>query len=183
MGSALPCLSFLVVGRLFALVRRQIPLGFPLGLAIGAFASLLVWTGVARPLNIKSGDYGTPVVSLLVAGLFCVALVLVFESLFAALPAAWSRTVTLLASAGLTVVLTHAAVLYVLHVGREGSWLAFLAAVAVPWAVGALLLFTCIGRRQWGTAAPSAGQRDARGVVALPRAQAGSKVDGDRVVR
>lgn len=141
-GSALPCLSILIIGRLFALVRQRIPLDLPLGLAAGVLASVLVWTGVARPLNIKVGDYGTPVLSILVAGLYCVALVLVAEKAFHLLPSIWSSAATMLASAGLTVVLTHAVVLDVLRVGPDGSLLAFVAAVVLPWAVGVLLYFT-----------------------------------------
>jgi acyltransferase len=141
-GSALPCLSILVLGRLFALVRQRIPLGLPLGLAAGVLGSVLVWTGVAQPLNIKLGDYGTPIISILVAGLYCIALVLVFEALFRSLPSVWSFVATLLASAGLTVVLTHAVVLDVLDVGPAGSLFAFAAAVVLPWAVGVLLYLT-----------------------------------------
>lgn len=138
-GSALPCLSLLVLGQLFALVRPRISLDLTVGLAAAVLAVVLVWTGAARPLTIKSGDYGTPVVSVLVAVLCCVALVLVADRVFRALPPAWSAAVTLLASAGLTVVLTHAAVLDVFDVGPGGSFPVFLAALALPWAVGLVL--------------------------------------------
>ena len=141
-GSALPCLSFLVLGQLFARVRPRISRDLLVGLAAAVLASVLIWTGIARPLNIKSGDYGTPVVSVVVAGLYCVALVLVADRVFRSLAPAWSSAATLLASAGLTVVLTHAAVLQVFDVGPAGSFPVFLAALTLPWAVGLVLHLT-----------------------------------------
>lgn len=141
-GSALPCLSFLVLGQIFAAVRPRISLDLLVGLAAATLASVLVWTGAARPLNIKLGDYGTPVLSLAVAVLYCGALVLVADRVFRSLGPAWSSAATLLASAGLTVVLTHAAVLEIFDVGPAGSFPVFVAALTLPWAVGLVLHLT-----------------------------------------
>jgi acyltransferase len=150
-GSALPCLSILVLGRLLALVRARIRHGVPLGLIAGGLGAALVWSGAVTPLNVKHGEFGTPVGSLLVAALYCVALVLVCEALFRSLPSIWSSAVTLLASAGLTVVLTHAVILDVLDVGEEGSIPAFVAAAVIPWSLGIIFLYTPVSEALNGT--------------------------------
>jgi acyltransferase len=167
-GSAVPCLIFIVAGRsarLLAAPGRPILLGTGL-LAVGAASVTLGWS---QPVNIKGGDYGTPLASVVVAIMISYGLILVFEALFARLPAAASRLATLLASAGFTVVLAHCVVLWVMDTPPTGSWLACALALVVPWALGLLALRTRAS--VWLTGAPRA------------RSTEPDAVDGDIVVR
>lgn len=75
-------------------------------LAVGA---ALVATGLSRPLDLKAGDWGTPVLSFLVAALLSAGLLGLCEAVLRHRRPAW---ISRAASLGLVVVLTHAVPLY-----------------------------------------------------------------------
>ncbi|RJT80905.1 acyltransferase [Arthrobacter cheniae] len=141
-GSALPCLSFMLIGtvasRLHPRLRWRPLLG--LGLLSGGFA--LVWGGISTPLDMKGGDFGTPFVSMIVACAISFGLVLLAGFAFQSVPLAVSRLFTRLAASGFAAVLAHPAILWLLQTPADGTWIEFWIALVIPWAVGLIALQT-----------------------------------------
>ncbi|MET4782792.1 hypothetical protein ABIB56_002803 [Glaciihabitans sp. UYNi722] len=81
-GSALPCLSFLLLGGVARTVRPHIRTAAPVGFGLLLIAAVSVASGICAPLDIKKGDFGTPVISIVVAGVISFGLLLVAESVF-----------------------------------------------------------------------------------------------------
>lgn len=132
--SALPCLVFVVGGELFARVESRIPWGPAVGAAGLAVASVLVVTRISEPLDLKNGNFGTPVVSVVVAGVICASLLLVLRPILEIAPGV-GRTTTALALPGLVVVLTHALVLAFLKTPPTGGAVDLILALVLPWAL------------------------------------------------
>jgi fucose 4-O-acetylase-like acetyltransferase len=151
-GSALPCLVFLVLGTLAHDLRPHIAQPGLVGLLLLVASAALVASGVSAPLDIKQGDYGTPGVSVLTATAISFGLVLVAEAAFSRLEVSRHSSLyprlnigaTQLAYAGLAVVLLHPLVFWLmLTFARPVShWLVFVVSLTVPWLVGLAVLRT-----------------------------------------
>lgn len=143
-GSALPCLCFVLSGMLAARLRPRIRRPGIVGIALLVIAVALIASGLASPLDIKVGNYGTPVISVLVAVSISVALVLVMEALFRYLPGQVGHAATRLATAGFAVVLSHPLILWLMlkFFPAVPDWGVFALAVVVPWIVGLIFLRT-----------------------------------------
>jgi fucose 4-O-acetylase-like acetyltransferase len=143
-GSALPCLCFVLFGMLAAKIRPRIRRPTLVGLALLTISAALIAAGFASPLDIKVGNFGTPVLSVLVAVSISFALVLVMEALFRHLPEAVGNGATRLATAGFTVVLSHPLILWLMlkFFPAVPDWGVFGLAVVVPWIVGLISLRT-----------------------------------------
>jgi hypothetical protein len=101
---------FVGAGHLVQQHRARLGRLWPAALAAGA---ALVASGLSAPLDMKAGDWGTPVLSFLVAVLLSAGLLGMFESVFRAGGSARiSVGISRAASLGLVVVLTHAVPLY-----------------------------------------------------------------------
>jgi acyltransferase len=84
---AVPCLAFVLVGRWMAAVRDRLgSAAVPTGLVLLATSAALLATGIARPVDIKLGYFGTPVLGVLVACAISAALVLFAEAAFSSAP-------------------------------------------------------------------------------------------------
>jgi len=144
-GVAWPAMIFILAGSGFRNLRHRI--GSPLAtgsLLTGAAAALAV-SGVASPFDIKKADFGTPVLSIVMAVSICAGLLLLSEVLFARLSPQINHVATVLALGGFLVVLTHAVPLWVLRVGDSGSVLGFVAALVAPWAFAIVVGRTSMG--------------------------------------
>jgi hypothetical protein len=95
----------------------------------------------------KQGEFGTPVLSLLVSAAISIGLILLAESIVR--PGRFSQLCTLLALPLLTVVLMHPIFLWTPWPG----WLTFIAAMLVPLLVGLLALRTAAS--PWLTGQPA----------------------------
>jgi fucose 4-O-acetylase-like acetyltransferase len=137
-GSAIPCLIFVLLGTLARALRPRVTRAGLLGFALLAVSAALVASRLALPLDIKQGNYGTPGVSVLVAAAISFGLVLLAESVFTRLRPGVHRAATDLARAGFVVVLAHPLVLWVLLKFTPGlpNVLIFAITLTVPWAVG-----------------------------------------------
>jgi acyltransferase len=137
-GSAIPCLIFVLLGTLARTLRPRVTRAGLLGFALLAVSAALVTSRLALPLDIKQGNYGTPGVSVLVAAAISFGLILVAESVFAHLQPRVHRAATGLSRAGFVVVLAHPLVLWVLLKFTPGlpNVLVFAITLTVPWAVG-----------------------------------------------
>lgn len=114
-GSALSCLWCVAAGTLARRHwHRLAPHALALGVAGLALGFGLVWTGLAAVPNLKSGNFGTPLLSPLAACGISLALVLLCERLVAASPAL-DRASQAAAAWALVVVIAHPVVLWALR--------------------------------------------------------------------
>ncbi|GAA3877019.1 acyltransferase family protein [Leifsonia kafniensis] len=151
-GSALPCLIFLVLGTIAHDLRPHIARPGLVGTVLLVGSAALVASGISAPLDIKQGNYGTPGVSVLTASAISFGLVLVAESAFARLAVSRHSTLspwlnvgaTRLAYAGLTVVLLHPLVFWLMlrFAPPVPNWLLFVVTLTVPWLIGLAVLRT-----------------------------------------
>ncbi|WP_448808305.1 acyltransferase family protein [Agromyces bauzanensis] len=141
-GVGLACVVFVVAGRTLRIVRPSLTRPATTGVVMLVAAVALIVSGVSAPLDLKQGDFGTPVVSVVTAILISCGGILVAQRALARVGAGASAIISRLALCGFMVVLTHAAVLYVLHEAGAARWAAFAVALIVPWAVALLALHT-----------------------------------------
>jgi acyltransferase len=137
-GSALPCLFFVLLGTVAAGFRPRLRRPGVVGLALLAMSATLIAGGLAAPLDIKVGNYGTPVLSVLVSVSIAFGLILTMETLFRHVPDAVGGAATRLATAGFIVVLSHPLILWLMikFFPSVPDWEVFALAVVVPWFVG-----------------------------------------------
>ncbi|WP_144836938.1 acyltransferase family protein [Kocuria rosea] len=148
-GSAWPCLSFLALGGLFRRIEPRFGVPFATGVSLLLGSSALIVMGWSAPLDIKQGDYGTPVLGVAVSVGICAGLVLVAKAIFAHVPAGVNRAITVLAQAGFVVILSHAVALLVLGTTSAGGANDFLITLVAPWGLGLILLRTRLS--PWAT--------------------------------
>ncbi|MFF3865527.1 acyltransferase family protein [Micromonospora sp. NPDC001898] len=146
------CLVFVLAGRLLRRFRERVPVG--LAAAMLALGVVLVATGLSTPLDVKAGDFGRPVLGVLTAVLISGGLVRLAEGLDGHVGARVARASGWLAACGIAVVLSHAAILWVLRTPPEGGWFDLAAALVLPWAFALVVLRTRVGPYLTGTTAP-----------------------------
>jgi len=136
-GSALPALAFLGAGQMARSYRNS-----GVAAAVLAAAGILIVLRWSAPLDIKQGDWGTPVVSMIVAAAISWALVVLADPIVSRLPERVGAGFTSFALVGFTVVLAHPAVLWLVSGWGLPRPAVFLLAVGVPALVGAAALRT-----------------------------------------
>lgn len=141
-GSAVPCIAFLALGIVARTLRPLVTRPGLVGAGLLAVSGALVATGIALPLDIKQGDYGTPAVSDLVAVAISFGLVLTAEKLCEHLPARFGRVATVLSYGGFMVVLTHPVILWAMSAFGPPvpSWVLFALCLLIPWAAALVAL-------------------------------------------
>jgi fucose 4-O-acetylase-like acetyltransferase len=143
LGVAVPCLAFLLLGTVAKRLRPRIGRPLIVGPALLAVGAALVATGASLPVDIKQGDFGTILISPLVAAVLSFGLVLVAEAVVPALGDRFGRAMVLLASGGLLVMFVHPVVLWALrNDSAHGSWVIYLTALLVPWTIAVGLRHT-----------------------------------------
>ena len=140
LGSAAASVIFLLIGSSIRRFRHVFTRPYITALLLLASSIALVTTGLSSPVNIKVADFGTPVVSVVVASAISLALILLFETFVPLLGATFSAVVTRIALGGMMVILTHAAVLLLLDTPASGRWLDFVVALVVPWIIAVFIL-------------------------------------------
>lgn len=150
-GLALTSLIYLLIGDGLRRVRAHVPAPAIIGILLIAVGAALIATGASSFLDMKQGEFGTPVLSLVVSAAISIGLILLAES--AVHPGRFSQLCTLLALPLLTVVLMHPLFLWTPWPG----WLTFIAAMLVPLVVGLVALRTPASPWLTGQAAPSVG--------------------------
>ncbi|WP_019147221.1 acyltransferase family protein [Timonella senegalensis] len=138
-GLVLPSLSFIGFGHLAASYRvdQMCGLGAWLGalvLALFAFVTRLI-----EPLDIKGGDFGTPLLSVFASATICISLVRICSAIGERSGPKSQRAITTFAVEGLAVVLGHAVVLWLLAPLGVAQTVQFILSVALPVA-GVILL-------------------------------------------
>ncbi|MGY0004091.1 acyltransferase family protein [Micromonospora sp. I033] len=134
------CLVFVLAGRLLRRLRSH--LSAPVAAVLLAVGAGLVVTGLSAPLDVKAGDFGTPGLSVVTAVLISAGLVVLAEELDRRITGGPARTISQVSACGIAVVLSHAAVLWVLHTPPSGGWPHLAAALLLPWAFALVVLRT-----------------------------------------
>lgn len=143
---AFPCLTFVLVGVQFKRLIPRVPVPAVLGGLLVVLGGAAVLSGLIRPMDMKIGDFGTPVVSLLNAVGMSAGFILIARAVIAFLSPQWQRSITALAVVGFVVVLSHAVVLAILETPSSGRWTDFGVALAAPWLLGLLIARTRLRR-------------------------------------
>lgn len=143
-GTGLGSLVFVVAGAALRRLRTRITAPVLLGSALLVASAAAVAFGWSAPLDLKQADFGTPVLSVAVAIAISSGLILLAEHWVPRLGAAAGRGIIAVAGCGLMVILSHAAVLWVLRMHDEGSAPYFLAALLVPWGAALLVRRTAL---------------------------------------
>ncbi|NQX11391.1 acyltransferase family protein [Microbacteriaceae bacterium VKM Ac-2855] len=138
-GTGLGSLVFVVAGIGLRRVRTRIVAPALVGAGSLVIAAVLVLLGLSAPLDLKQADFGTPLVSVVVAIMISAGLILVAERCVPALGAGIGTAIIALASCGLMVILSHAGILWLLRMREDGNTLYFLAALLIPWVVAVLI--------------------------------------------
>jgi len=152
-GMALPCLIFVVAGAGFRSVRNRITDPLQVGLLLLVVAGLAVAIKVAKPLDLKHLDLGTPIVSITAAIAISAALLLIAEPLMRWMPARLGRIMTVLALGSLTVVFLHPLLMWFFPAPLELRWVRLLVVLVVPWVIGVAVAYTPATRWLNGTKA------------------------------
>lgn len=132
-GVALACLVFVYAGSGLKAMRMRIKHGVAVGALLIASSVCLVVAGLVAPLDLKYGYFGTIGLSVLVAIAISVGLVLVAEGLVPLMGRRIENAISVLASCGFFVILTHAVILWC---ARDLGWphlVVFAFALIVPW--------------------------------------------------
>ncbi len=104
---ALPALALLLAGQALRTFRSRIPSALLVGLVLAVPAWWLGWTDALEPLNMKVGNLGTPVLSMVMAAAISCGLILVAESV-AEIPPTWvKRCILAVAACAIPMILTH----------------------------------------------------------------------------
>lgn len=143
-GSALPCLIFILLGSAAKHLRPRIHRPAMTGLALLLISAVLIISGASAPLDIKQGNFGTPVISAVVAVMISFGLVLSAETVFSRLSGRASGVATRISYTGFMVVLVHPLILWIIITFAPGvpSWIIFIAAAVVPMLLALALLRT-----------------------------------------
>lgn len=147
-GMSLPALIFLAAGQVLRRYSFSRKLGLLVGVVLLAVAAALIFTDISAPLDIKKGNWGTPVLSILVAIVISWGLVLIAK----AIAGKWSRWATAFALCGFTIVLVHPSIIWVTNPLDVPRLAVFIAAVIIPTAIAAVALRTPLS--QWVTGVP-----------------------------
>ena len=143
-GMALPCLTFVLFGRLARTTTPSGVRGRVLGaglLLCGVLSVILLPIGT---IDLKVAAVGTPVLGIATSTLLCWGLVALARDL--RLPPVVGRAVVALASVAVTVVLTHTVVIWYLQLHDVPTGIVLVAALVAPWVL-ALVLHRLPGAR------------------------------------
>jgi fucose 4-O-acetylase-like acetyltransferase len=156
-GSALPCLVFLLAGFLLRgpieWLRDQHPAPrLLLGLLLTSVPEALVVVGIVEPFDIKFGNWGTPVAAVAVGIAISAGLIVIADVVFDRMPRPVERATIGLAFASLCVVLVHPVVQWALRPSDMDPMPLAALMLVVPWAIGTALRRTRLSWWATGTA-------------------------------
>lgn len=142
-GMALPAVAFILVGVLLRRFRSTIDRPLVVGLVLLVPSWWLGWSGALDTLNMKAGNLGTPVLSVLMAGGISCGMLLVAEGLERFIPR-WGRILVFtVAACAIPMILTHTLSLAITErLGLPSSKWTFLIAYFAPLLVALVLRLT-----------------------------------------
>lgn len=131
-GVAVPALLFMHAGLILQKSENSFTHPILLGIVLTAAGMASVALKFASPLDMKSADFGTPIISIITAIAICTGLVLLGEGGSVLFPESIASATTSLASVGFMVVLTHSAVIHLLDPFQASEVVTFAVALIVP---------------------------------------------------
>ncbi|WIB78909.1 acyltransferase [Curtobacterium sp. MCPF17_002] len=142
-GTAMPALAFLLAGMMLRRARDTIDRPLAVGLVLLVPAWWLGWSGALETLNVKGGNLGTPLLSVLMACAISCGMLLVAESLEHFIPR-WGRSVIFtVAACAIPMILLHTLSLAITErLGYPSSKWTFLIAYFAPLLVALVLRLT-----------------------------------------
>lgn len=140
----LACVLFILIGIQVRDARPRIRRPGWTGTALLLAGAALMFLPWYEPLEIKSADFGTPVLSIVVACLLGTGLILVAERLTDGAGRRVASVVTTLAACATVTILVHGVPMLLLETPRSGGWIDFVVVVAVSVAVALL-----VARTRW----------------------------------
>lgn len=155
-GSALPCLILVAVGRAIRPVIEGISERMPRGGAlVGAGLILagetLVVLELVQPVDIKLGGYGTPVAAIVIACAISTGLVLVADALYRTASPRVAAVTTALSLAGLCAVLAHPLIQWLLRPLDLPVLVTAAVMLVLPWMLGLGLRHTPLAQTTTGS--------------------------------
>lgn len=150
-GVALPCVIFLMAGQFLRSFRARLARPALLAAFFLIAAILMIFAG-SSPLDLKGGDFGTPVVSVLTAILISFALILLSEVMLRHVNANMNNFFTRLASVGMMVIMTHATILWISNFIGLSPFVAFTCSLAFSWCASLFVSKTALS--PWLVGAP-----------------------------
>lgn len=103
----LPCLLFALAGQEIRAVRDRITRPVVVGSALLAVGGAFTFSHIAAPLDLKQGNFGTPLLSVAVALAISTGLLLVLQGLLPGTAYRWGGFVSGLAATSVVVLVTH----------------------------------------------------------------------------
>lgn len=147
-GTAMVAIFFMLIGRGFRTFRTSIDRPAVAGVLLAGLAGLLGVSGALLPLNMKAGNLGTPVLSVLMAAAISAGLLLFAEAVESRAPRAVKWVILEVAACALPVILLHTLSLAMTaRLGLPSSKLTFLIALFGPLALAMALRRTPL--RRW----------------------------------
>lgn len=147
-GTALPAIAFILLGRGLRSLRPSIERPAVVGALLAGLVGLLGWTGALLPLNMKAGNLGTPVLSVLMAAGISAGLLLLAESFEGRAPSPVRWIVAEVAACALPVILIHTLSLAMTaRLGLPSSKTTFVIALVAPLVLAMVLRRTPL--RRW----------------------------------
>lgn len=142
-GMAMPALAFMLVGMLLRRYRATIDRPIVTGMVLLVPSWWLGWSGALDTLNMKAGNLGTPLLSVLMAAAISCGMLLIAEGTERWIPR-WGRTVVFaVAACAIPMILTHTLSLAITErLGFPSSKWTFLIAYFVPLVVALALRAT-----------------------------------------
>lgn len=136
---ALPCLVFVLLGQVVSAIETRVRMRGVVGVALLVAGLSVFLLSFVAPLDMKLGDFGTPVLSVLASATICTGLVWTAKAAFDGGDFIASGQVTELALVSVVVLLTHTfAFIPPLLIGLPSIAILGFAIVA-SWAVGLLI--------------------------------------------
>jgi acyltransferase len=124
-AQAVGCVLFILVGQVLRRVRSRVGRPGPVGLGLVAAGAALTALPGYRTLEIKSADFGTPVLSELVACLLGIGLILLAERVTEGVRTRTGTVITTLAACSTVMILVHGVPMLLLGTPRSGGWVDF----------------------------------------------------------
>lgn len=148
LGLAPACLLFVLAGADIWPRYQRLPHHLAISAVGLSLSGALLVARLVEPLDIKQADFGTPVLSMLVAVLMSFAITDLCQLLVAHVPRLGSFA-SWLALPGIMVILTHATILQALKTPPPGRVTDFVAALVLPWLAALLVQYRIPALRPW----------------------------------
>lgn len=145
------CAVYVYAGMFFRRIAPRLPRPTIFGIGL-----ILVGIPIAYfsdPMDLKNGDFGTPVMAVLVSLVICFGIILLAEQSANSFTPGFASTITALAACGLTVVLIHTVPFWLLAAPEDNPWLALVVSATVSWLVAVILARTPLAGWLTGKAA------------------------------